>query len=634
MNNAVSFTAAIWKRYGGVIELAVSEYIDVNFPYLDIGTFHIPRPEEALLMELDLNRVIAYDAPENKIEFDVILTAYIDICRYSRDEQEIDETSEWLRVSCEVWLDDGFYGFAINGIEVYNYKQNKRRGLLTDTLVPVIYADELEKNAEAILREFYPEALRTPQKIDVRLLAERMELVIEDIHLTRNGAVFGGIIFNDSPVDYFDFEYNCWENFDARAGTILADPEVHFLRSLGCWNNTVAHECVHWVRHKKVFELEKLCDDGGIGRIMCRVAEGTADEGNRSDTGWMEWHANSIAPKVLMPRRTFSHMAEKYIEFHKQKNRTEKLTKIIPFVIKDLSEFFGVSLDAAKIRMIDIGHTEAIGVYEYVDNRYIPAYFFEDGVIGRKQTYSVPVADALAQYELNDGFRRMIDMGCFVYIDAHYCLNDPKYVTQNKHGVLVMTEYAVSHTDECCLVFNRVTRPNADYGVVQYTKYALFQNAVSKNITEYEYGGDSSNKELEARAEAMRKELSGIRDAAGILDTLPGSFGKSLILLMKWRKMTVEKLAEKSLLSVSTVQRMRNDRNRLWEMELIIAVCVGLQLPPYISTPLLEKAGYRTKTDERSITYAHLLATHFMSPIYEFNEYLEAVGYPPLSVKE
>ena len=74
-NNAVSFTTAVWKRCGGDIELAAAEYIDVNLRHLDI-------------------------------------------CRFTYDEQEIDEMSEWLRVSCEVSLDGGFYGFSINGITV------------------------------------------------------------------------------------------------------------------------------------------------------------------------------------------------------------------------------------------------------------------------------------------------------------------------------------------------------------------------------------------------------------------------------------------------------------------------------------------------------------------------------------
>ena len=193
-----------------------------------------------------------------------------------------------------------------------------------------------------------------------------------------------------------------------------------------------------------------------------------------------------------------------------------------------------------------------------------------------------------------------------------------------------MTEYAVNHIDECCLVFNRTTRLNADYSVQRYHDYALF-SAVTKKIDEYKYG---DNKELEERAAAIRKELSGIKDAAGILDTLPGTFNKSLVFLMKWRKMTVEGLAEKSLLTPKTIQRIRTDQNYKCEIETVIALCVGLQLPPYISTPFIERAGLKIKMGEKDLTYAHLLATHYKSPIYEFNEYLEAVGYSPLSGKE
>ena len=389
MNGTTSFTAAVWEIYGGEVERIAGIYIDKNYTRLDLGTYRIPNPDDAALSRLSLKRIYPYDTPGNKIDFDIIAIAHIDLYRFSYDEPVEDRAEEWLRVSCEVELDGGFYSFCIKGIAVYNSRHNRRRGKLTDTLVPVIYADELEKNAEALLREYYPEALKTPQKIDVRLFAERMGLVIEDTHLSRSGTVFGGIIFNDSTVDYFDHEYNCYETFDANAGTILVDPEIYFLRTLGSWNNTVIHECVHWKRHKKVFDLEKLCA-GGADRILCRVAEGTENEQERSQTGWMEWHANSIAPRVLMPRRTFQHMADKYIARYLLEMRTSRVSKVIPAVINELAEFFGVSVLAAKIRMIDIGYTEAIGVYEYVDYKYIPSYYFDSGAINRKQTFSIP----------------------------------------------------------------------------------------------------------------------------------------------------------------------------------------------------------------------------------------------------
>ena len=38
--------------------------------------------------------------------------------------------------------------------------------------------------------------------------------------------------------------------------TIVVDPYMYLLRNPGSVNNTIIHECVHWVKHRKVFELE------------------------------------------------------------------------------------------------------------------------------------------------------------------------------------------------------------------------------------------------------------------------------------------------------------------------------------------------------------------------------------------
>lgn len=40
-------------------------------------------------------------------------------------------------------------------------------------------------------------------------------------------------------------------------------------------------------------------------------------------------------------------------------------------VVYELSDFFNVSKLSAKIRLIDLGYNEAIGVLTYVDDRYV-----------------------------------------------------------------------------------------------------------------------------------------------------------------------------------------------------------------------------------------------------------------------
>ena len=76
---------------------------------------------------------------------------------------------------------------------------------------------------------------------------------------------------------------------------------------------------------------------------------------------------------------------------------------------------------------------------------------------------------------------------------------------------------------------------------------------------------------------------------------LPGSFGNSLVMIMKWRKIGVEKLGELALLDPKMIQRMRTDQNQVWNIKKLVALCIGLKLPPYMSFPLIEKAGVSFK---------------------------------------
>jgi DNA-binding Xre family transcriptional regulator len=632
MASARSFTSIVWDNFSGKIEDAVSGYIEENLSRLGFASRYAREPDGAELAELNLHRVIAYDAPGTRLNFDVIVIAEISLYHTSHSEAMESGARKWFRVSCAADLNGGFKDFAIKSIDEYDNNDNKVRGSLTETLVPIIYADELEKNAEAILAEVYPEALSAPIAVDVREFARRLGLTVEEYRLSRSSTVFGEMIFADCTADYYDVAVRRYASFDAAAGTILVDPEIYFLRTLGSWNNTVIHECVHWIKHRRVFELERLYNRN-VSRIRCKVAESTTDERKRSDTEWMEWHANALAPRILMPRRMFKRKADEIISRHQRENGTGRLGDVIATVILDLSEFFGVSVQAAKIRMIDVGYIEAIGAHEYVDDRYVSPYSFAGGAIGKNQTFSVPAVDGLVQYAFNDDFRQLIDSGDFVHTDSHYCINSPEYITRNEYGILEMTEYAKRHIDECCLVFNRNVKPNTAFGAQRYTECALFQSAVAKTLTEIEYDHTERNKETAERAAAIRAEMFEVKEASKIAGELPGSFCRSLKKLMDWREITVEELAERALLSPKTIQRMRNEDEREWKLDHIAAVCVGLMLPSAISIPLIEKAGHKLR-GEKGFVLHHLFSTRCGCPIHEFNECLEAAGHPPLSGEE
>ena len=163
-------------------------------------------------------------------------------------------------------------------------------------------------------------------------------------------------------------------------------------------------------------------------------------------------------------------------------------------VVYELSDFFNVSKLSAKIRLIDLGYNEAIGVLTYVDDRYVASHAFERDAIKNNQTFTIGIQDALHEYAINSELRKMVDAGKYLYVDAHFCINDSKYVRQNDYGVPELTDYARQHIDECCLVFDVKARVNDRYGAKYYREAVLFRDAISDKIIEIKYS-DSEKKQ-------------------------------------------------------------------------------------------------------------------------------------------
>ena len=98
------------------------------------------------------------------------------------------------------------------------------------------------------------------------------------------------------------FDANLGENKKVHidGGTILVDPRNFLLRNLGSANNTTIHECVHWDKHRKVFELEKLFN-ADASCISCEVVGGASATIAKQVTEMMERQANQLAPRIQMP---------------------------------------------------------------------------------------------------------------------------------------------------------------------------------------------------------------------------------------------------------------------------------------------------------------------------------------------
>jgi len=562
---------------------------------------------------------------------DVIIEATINIFENDRHNDRYDQKPLWFKLSCTGDLACNLDNFKILGVREYDIR-SKNNKPLSDSLVPIINREQLEETARDFLERYYSEALREPMAIEPAVLAERMKLSIDLKHITSDFSVFGQVFFADCEVEYYDKGTSSYVKTQVAKGTMFVDPDAYYLRNLGSVNNTIVHECVHWDKHRKAFELERLYNESAT-QIKCQVVGGIKDSAANTSSDWMEWHANALTPRMQMPYTQAKVKAEELICKYKQQLNNLETIDVMEYVIDEMATFFCVSRCAAKIRMIDLGYEEAIGTFTYIDGKYIKPHGFKKGYLQKNQTFSISVRDAVVESFLRPELKQSVKNGTYLFVESHFCINDPKYITEDENGYPCLTDYARHNMDECCLVFDLSVKSNTNaYGKQFYTECILFRDASSDIIFEASYVHSDKNQTVAEKAAAIAAYNKEILE---VIKQLPGSFGGTLAELIKWCGTTNEKLGEASLLSARTIQRLRNaDDEYESSLETVIALCIGLQLPPILSSNLMEKSGFSLKNTQQHLMYDFILTSCYSYPISYCNDLLTAQGFPMLSGTE
>lgn len=111
-----------------------------------------------------------------------------------------------------------------------------------------------------------------------------------------------------------------------------------------------------------------------------------------------------------------------------------------------------------------------------------------------------------------------------------------------------------------------------------------------------------------------------------MLDSMPNSFHGALTYLMSQAHVTIEMLEERSYISGRTISRLRTEGNRECSIDQVIAICVALHLPPWLSCELLRRAGYVLRNTRQHQAYRYVLDCLFMDSIDDVQRFLETTG--------
>ncbi|EPU24826.1 XRE family transcriptional regulator, partial [Streptococcus agalactiae LMG 14838] len=473
--------------------------------------------------------------------------------------------------------------------------------------------------AEKFLRKYYPQALTQPTPVPVETIVSEMGLSIHQEKLTIDNSVFGKMVFKDTDVEVIEDEQLISKHFNK--GSILVDKDVVFKRNVGSYNNTVIHECVHWELHK-VFHEVKMVLDKDHSQVSSWTEENLADSSMWTSLDWMEWQANGIAPRILMPKVQTRIKIRELFQTLTLVNPDISRSELVQEVVDNLATFFEVSRQAAKIRMIDLGFKEANGVYNYLDDRYMRNFAFELEAFDNGSSYTITSNDLCFEYCFNESFRQIIDRNKFMYVDNHLCLKDKKFIYMTKDGP-IMTDYAYEHMDECCLIFKVKSKNFTSISNETYYDYVLNRGVTKESEIKADFVDILQNPSLMDQLPPLDMMKLG-KKISELLKELPFEFSGTLRSHRKRKNCTQPFLAKLVGITERTLRDYETLEDNLPRLELTLSFCFALKLRPELSDDMIKKAGHQLTISPPHQVYKMLLSTSYYKPLSEINSILQA----------
>lgn len=619
-----SFKEYIKKNLDNKLWKLSEEWLRDNFDPDELDFYKLHRPGEYELADVNVDHVWTGDLPGTEIKFDVKVSLIIEVHEADYHYDEIEEKKKWLMVSFQGDLASGLTDSVPLEVSEFNGK-NYHEKPMDDTLVPYIPHDKYDEAAVAFLKKYYPEALvisskgKPPIWIDPIKLANNLGLTVDKHNISEDATIFGQIYFFDSKATFYDDGSEEGNKCFVKANTIVVDPKMYLLRNIGSVNNTIVHECVHFAEHRKAFLLESLFNDGA-SCISCQVVGGASAAINKKATDFMEMQANQLAPRIQMPAAPYRAKANEYISmFLKECNATHTVD-VMELVIQQLATDYAVSKQAAKIRLVQLGFEESAGTFIYLDGHYVKPHSYKKGAIQLNQTFSVSAQDAAIQRFSNLELREKTQNGDYLFIDNHMVYNAPLYVRRGFNDQLELTDYARSHMDECCLVFDMTIVTNIEHAY--HTE--CFLNRDSANVTfEVKYHNGYENA-MQSRQVAIRKKE--MEEAVAIRKQMTDDPEQCMELILNWRNRTYTDLGDAIDRNPRTISRTVKGETSP-QFDTAILICFELNLPPMISTKLLEVLGCKLSINKMEHQWIiEALHLKYPEPLWAVREYLEQYG--------
>ena len=509
---------------------------------------------------------------------------------------------------------DGTFDF-----ETYEFSLDKpdREELPLDKyLVPYLGWDNIEIETENIWHYWLQDVFREPRWLKAYHLANKMGLTIIQRRLPKT-KIRSVVFFQEKTIQVED-RYKQITEETIPAGTIILNLKVVRNDNSGI---DIYHECIHWEWHYMFFLLQEMhCTDMATVKTV-ESATKEADDADARQAIWgIEWQARQGSCRLMLPER----LARPWI--------MEGYAQVVDKYEREASRFQDIAFSIGKEhcipysrvrgRMIQLGYWQAKGAVNWVDGKYITPFDFDRDSCRGGKTFVIDRKHAKELYIRDKAFRDMLSNGDYVFADGHFVLNDERYVQPTRHGAK-LTDEALAAVDKCCLLFDLIWS-------VEDEEYELGCLYSSEEYNRYYFMC------IDPECKHTRAENS--TEVSKIVRHLGGcTVSEGLSYLMNEalaRTYTPQELEESSWVASRTIRRYIGEEQREYDVDILIALCVGMHLNPRISEKFLEIAGKKYDNLPNAGSYDYVIHALFMDDMEKIQEQLTDNHMEQINVRE
>ena len=334
----------------------------------------------------------------------------------------------------------------------------------------------------------------------------------------------------------------------------------------------IYHECAHWEYHSMFLMLQQL-HKADLQLLKFDHAD-KASLADRRDVLWVERQANYFAYAAILPKERLAPLMRRYWnETKPEDNVGDRVEKVIRRIGRDLQ----LPKSIIRTRMVMLGSVAAKGACNYVDGGYIRPFAFDPVKLKGGETFVIDRQSFAHLFAEDADFRALMRSQNFLYVEGHVCMDHPQCAVLEKKGY-ILTEWARSHVDECCLKFRR------EY----LLSPASQQIGVLHSVQKF---NESYAPVIPQGRTQMTQEQMMARDA-DYLAHLPRTPAQALTQIIKDFCGTQREAAFSCGLSEPMISRMCNENTFRYSIQQVTRLAVGLHMPPPLSALFLEMAGF------------------------------------------